>query len=249
MSFLFATSQTTGTTGFDDEPISAAVASSVLASRPVMMTFAPRLRETGGQRFADSATASGNERDFVGNRKQRVGGHEFPFGGVVMARIVLSAKLMFPDFWIARKIWVLIRSWIVGRRRLELSLRFDQRRVGFRQGGRRLRRLAFLRGERRCGDQPQTEPHPTSSPQRDLRAPRLAAFLQRRERSRCRSSVDLPGPIDATTRVGVLLAPVSDPAGQTADCEHDREHVRGDAHRAVNDTAVEIDVWVQLAAR
>ncbi len=34
-----------------------------------------------------------------------------------MARIVLSAKLMFPDFWIARKIWVLIRSWIVGRRR------------------------------------------------------------------------------------------------------------------------------------
>jgi hypothetical protein len=43
------------------------------------------------------------------------------------------------------------------------------------------------------------------------------------------------------------LPPLRDPPGQPAEGEHDGEHLGGDAHRAVDDAAVEVDVRVELA--
>jgi len=41
------------------------------------------------------------------------------------------------------------------------------------------------------------------------------------------------------------LLPLGDPTGQTAEREHDGEHVRRNAHRAVDDARVEVHVRVQ----
>src|SRR5262249_2105902 len=62
-----------------------------------------------------------------------------------------------------------------------------------------------------------------------------------------RSGVDLPWAANLLGRVGVHFHPVGDPARQTSDGEEDGEHVQRDAHRAVDDAAIEIDVWVELA--
>ena len=48
-------------------------------------------------------------------------------------------------------------------------------------------------------------------------------------------------------RIIAHLFPLRDPAWQAAQCKHDREHLGGNAHRPVDDAAVEIDVRVELA--
>ena len=100
-------------------------------------------------------------------------------------------------------------------------------------------------------------PHPSPLPADGARGPEkkrsfrtcrpLRPLLHRDVGRQDRAGVDLAGPADLRGRVLDHLFPVRDPAGQAADGEHDREHVRGDAHRPVDDAAVEVDVRVQLA--
>src|SRR5690606_18789899 len=52
---------------------------------------------------------------------------------------------------------------------------------------------------------------------------------------------------DLRVRVVLHLTPVRQPAGQAADREQHREHARGEAHRLVDDTRVEVDVRVEAA--
>ena len=61
------------------------------------------------------------------------------------------------------------------------------------------------------------------------------------------AGVNLARTVDFALRVVVHFLPVGNPAGQTADGEHHGEHVRRDAHGAVEDTRVEIHVRVELA--
>src|SRR3990172_13277828 len=60
------------------------------------------------------------------------------------------------------------------------------------------------------------------------------------------AGVDLARAVDAVVRAVALFEPVSDPAGQAPEHEHDGEHLGRDAHRAVDDAAVEVYVRVQL---
>ena len=59
--------------------------------------------------------------------------------------------------------------------------------------------------------------------------------------------INLSGPCNAG--VGVLdhFLPMSDPAGKPAKGKEDREHVRWETHRPVEDTGVEIDIRVKFA--
>ena len=59
--------------------------------------------------------------------------------------------------------------------------------------------------------------------------------------------VDLSGPPDALGRVGDHLAVLGDPARQAPQGEQGREHLRGEAHRLVDEAGVEVDVRVEAA--
>ena len=61
------------------------------------------------------------------------------------------------------------------------------------------------------------------------------------------AGVDLTGSVDAAGVVIALFAPVSEPAWESAKGEHDGEHICGDAHGAIEDTAVEVDVGVEFS--
>src|SRR5688572_18633967 len=75
----------------------------------------------------------------------------------------------------------------------------------------------------------------------------LLTLLHRNVRSLGRAGVDLTRPVDALSAGDVNFAPVRDPARQASDREHHGEHVRRDAERAHDDSAVVVDVRVELA--
>ena len=74
----------------------------------------------------------------------------------------------------------------------------------------------------------------------------LFTFSNRCDFTQVRTGVHLTRTGDALGSV-VHFQPLGDPARQAADGEHDGEHVRRDAHGAVDDAAVEVDVRVELA--
>src|SRR3954463_3919655 len=80
----------------------------------------------------------------------------------------------------------------------------------------------------------------------EIAATRRLPLIDRHEVPELLAGVDLARPADLGLLVVDHLLPVGDPAGQAAEREHDGEHVRRDAHRAVDDAAVEVDVGVQL---
>src|SRR5829696_3256061 len=61
------------------------------------------------------------------------------------------------------------------------------------------------------------------------------------------TGVDLTWAADLGGGVAHHLAPVGDPAGEAAEGEEDGEHARGEAHGAVDDAGVEVDVGVEPA--
>src|SRR5262245_43080800 len=87
---------------------------------------------------------------------------------------------------------------------------------------------------------------PSRQARRRERGTRLATLLERDVLTLARTGVDLARAADLRLRILDHLFPVRDPAGQAAEREHHREHVRRDAHRAVDDAAVEVDVRVEL---
>ena len=74
------------------------------------------------------------------------------------------------------------------------------------------------------------------------------AVIHRHVIADSRTRINLTRPIDATCFFVTLLTPVRQPAGQSSDGEHHGEHIGRNSHRTVQDTAVEIDVWIELAA-
>src|SRR5688572_12358299 len=60
-------------------------------------------------------------------------------------------------------------------------------------------------------------------------------------------NINLARPIDTVRGLTLHLFPVGDPTRQTSERKHDGEHGGWNAHRAVNDAAVEIDVWIQFS--
>ena len=59
--------------------------------------------------------------------------------------------------------------------------------------------------------------------------------------------IDLARASDLASRVGLLLAPLRDPAGQASEREQHREHVHREAHRLIDEAGVEVHVRVEFA--
>ena len=75
----------------------------------------------------------------------------------------------------------------------------------------------------------------------------LASFASGQERSFCGARVDLSWAADPGVGIHGAFSPVGNPAWHPANCKHDREHAEGDSNGSEDDTAVEIDIGVQLS--
>src|SRR5581483_3278760 len=78
--------------------------------------------------------------------------------------------------------------------------------------------------------------------------PAGAALADRHERPLARPRVDLARASDLLLRVLDPLEPLGEPARRARDREHDREHRDRQAERLVDQSRVEVDVRVELAA-
>ena len=61
-----------------------------------------------------------------------------------------------------------------------------------------------------------------------------------------RSYVDLAGAVELPLGIIDTFLPLADPPGKTANSEHDSEHVKGDTQRPQKDTAVKVQIWIQI---
>ena len=62
-----------------------------------------------------------------------------------------------------------------------------------------------------------------------------------------RSYVNLLRAANSRCWVGHHFSPVRNPARQATDCKQRREHLWREAHRFINNTGVEVHVWIELA--
>ncbi len=77
----------------------------------------------------------------------------------------------------------------------------------------------------------------------------MAIVLNGNKVSNWRTGVNLTGPVNSCCRRILHFDPVGDPAGESSHRKQNREHLNGDAHRAIDHTRIEIDVGVEFFVR
>lgn len=74
----------------------------------------------------------------------------------------------------------------------------------------------------------------------------VGSFINRDIFGLRRPNIDLSRTVKFPFGVFGALFPLSNPAGEPSDGEHNGEHVSRDPHGSENDSAVKVDIWVEV---